>query len=206
MKSILISIKPEYVKEILNGNKTIEIRKSMPKCELPCKVYIYCTQGQMLHDMNKESYWNSKRFALANTKSNNVISSMIPFLNGKVVAEFTLKTVNYLIDCGGGIHYADKDYNLLDPYILPSKTQLTEEQICDYLYGGDMTTFAKNGYAWIIDDLVVYDSPKELSEFNIKKEVSFKSGSIHFNTEKSYRIEPIKRPFQSWGYVYEKKN
>lgn len=44
MKSILISIKPEYVEKILNGEKTIEIRKTKPNIELPCKVYIYCTK------------------------------------------------------------------------------------------------------------------------------------------------------------------
>ena len=38
MKNIIISIKPQYVEKILNGEKTIEIRKTMPKYELPCKV------------------------------------------------------------------------------------------------------------------------------------------------------------------------
>ena len=44
MKSILISIKPEWVAKILNGEKTIEIRKTAPKCELPVEVYIYCAE------------------------------------------------------------------------------------------------------------------------------------------------------------------
>lgn len=44
MKAIMISIQPQWVEKILNGEKTIEIRKTMPKCELPCKVYIYCTK------------------------------------------------------------------------------------------------------------------------------------------------------------------
>lgn len=39
MKSILISIKPEEVKKILNGEMVIETRNTAPKCELPCKVY-----------------------------------------------------------------------------------------------------------------------------------------------------------------------
>ena len=42
MKAILISIKPKYVADILNHKKTIEIRKTMPKCDLPIDVYIYC--------------------------------------------------------------------------------------------------------------------------------------------------------------------
>ena len=47
-KSILISIRPEWVAKILNGKKTIEIRKTMPKCDLPIDVYIYVTHGQAL--------------------------------------------------------------------------------------------------------------------------------------------------------------
>lgn len=63
-KSILISIRPEWVKKILNGKKTIEIRKTMPKCDLPIDVYIYCTKD--------------------NGKNN---------FNGKVVAKFTLNKI-----------------------------------------------------------------------------------------------------------------
>ena len=40
MRSILISVKPEEVKKILNNEKIIETRNTVPKCELPCKVYI----------------------------------------------------------------------------------------------------------------------------------------------------------------------
>ena len=45
-KAILISIKPKWVAKILNGEKTIEIRKSIPKCNLPIDVYIYCTKDK----------------------------------------------------------------------------------------------------------------------------------------------------------------
>lgn len=49
MKSILISIQPQWVEKILNGEKTIEIRKTKPNIKhikLPCKVYIYCSKGK----------------------------------------------------------------------------------------------------------------------------------------------------------------
>ena len=65
MKSILISIKPRFVADILNGKKTIEIRKTMPKCELPITVYIYCTKDNYLGYLPK-------------------------YFAGKVVAKFTL--------------------------------------------------------------------------------------------------------------------
>ena len=44
-KSILMSIKPQYVAKILNGEKTIEIRKRFPK-DYVGWVYIYCTKGK----------------------------------------------------------------------------------------------------------------------------------------------------------------
>ena len=52
MKSILISIRPEWVAKILNGEKTIEIRKTAPKCDLPIDVYIYCTNGRAVAKPN----------------------------------------------------------------------------------------------------------------------------------------------------------
>ena len=74
MKAILISIRPRFVADILNGKKTIEIRKTMPKCDLPIDVYIYCT---------KSNYFGyiSKRYI------------------GKVVAKFTLNKVEEIENC-----------------------------------------------------------------------------------------------------------
>ena len=46
MKSVLISIKPEWCSLIASGKKTVEVRKTRPKLETPFKVYIYCTQGR----------------------------------------------------------------------------------------------------------------------------------------------------------------
>lgn len=42
-KAVLISIRPEWVDEIANGGKTIEVRKTKPYLETPFKCYIYCT-------------------------------------------------------------------------------------------------------------------------------------------------------------------
>lgn len=71
-KAILISIKPKWVAKILNGEKTIEIRKTMPKCKLPIDVYIYCTKD--------------KKYANLVNRGG--------FLTGMVVAKFTLNEVN----------------------------------------------------------------------------------------------------------------
>nr|DAI47382.1 MAG TPA: hypothetical protein [Caudoviricetes sp.] len=44
-KSVLISIRPEWVEKIARGEKTVEVRKTRPKLDTPFKCYIYCTQG-----------------------------------------------------------------------------------------------------------------------------------------------------------------
>lgn len=45
MKSVLISIRPEWCEKIASGEKTVEVRKTRPKIEPPFKCYIYCTVG-----------------------------------------------------------------------------------------------------------------------------------------------------------------
>lgn len=51
-KAVLISIRPEWVKKILAGEKTLEVRKNRPKLETPFKVYIYCTAGNLSYEVN----------------------------------------------------------------------------------------------------------------------------------------------------------
>lgn len=51
-KAVLISIHPEWVKKILDGEKTLEVRKNRPNMETPFKVYIYCTAGNLSYKVN----------------------------------------------------------------------------------------------------------------------------------------------------------
>lgn len=46
MKSILMSIKPKYCDLIASGNKTIEVRKTIPKVKTPFNCYIYECKGK----------------------------------------------------------------------------------------------------------------------------------------------------------------
>lgn len=45
-KSVMISIRPEWVEKISSGKKNVEIRKTAPKLKPPFKCYIYETQGK----------------------------------------------------------------------------------------------------------------------------------------------------------------
>ena len=46
----MISIKPKWVEKIINGEKTIEVRKTVPKLETPFKCFIYETKGHYIKE------------------------------------------------------------------------------------------------------------------------------------------------------------
>ena len=134
MRSIMISIQPQWVEKILNGEKTIEIRKTIPKCELPCKVYIYCTAGKEV-GFDKR-YCNHHIFRPDK-------SGFKYLLNCHVVAEFTLNHYNKF-DYDGLIFHDMKDTIL-------EHSCLTDEQLCNYIQDN-------LGYAWHIRNLIIYDN------------------------------------------------
>ena len=48
-KAVLLSIRPEWCEKIINGRKTIEVRKTRPKMNPPFKCYIYkCGNGKVI--------------------------------------------------------------------------------------------------------------------------------------------------------------
>ena len=175
MKHIMISIRPEWTAKILNGEKTLEIRKTMPNCKEPCKVYIYCTRAK------NESIKLVKKPDILNNEF--IYSFHIgrygERYDGKVVAEFTLKTVNKF-DIQGLEFYGMKD-------IIKEQSCLDDIQLSDYLQN-------KVGYAWHIDDLKIYDKPKELSEFGVRK-------YLYAYTHDCWDVLPLRKPPQSWCYV-----
>ena len=189
MKSIMISIKPELVQKILNGNKTIEIRKTKPSCELPCNVYIYCTKG-------KKSYKCVSNFDE-------------DLLNGKVIAEFTLNKVDIL----------ERDLN---DWLPKNRYDISNDLLKDInLNQNELWNYGQGKilYAWHIDNLKIYDKPKELDEFYGAKECPYKDwgdvnniGCWEYCCEMFSRGEcrfghlKLERPPQSWCYVEELEN
>lgn len=200
MKEILISIKPQWVEKILSGEKTIEIRKTMPKCKLPCKVYIYCTKGQEIWGDGTGETWNG----IDENEDMQLVHELNPTLtrlNGKVVAEFTLKNiVRFDIE---SIVFMGKGKELMQ------KSCLGGLSLRKYLGN-------KIGYSWGIDNLKVYETPKELSEFSHyipnnkcpKKECGIDcEDCMSYDGEHEtclalyYLHRQIKKPPQSWCYV-----
>lgn len=143
MKAILMSIRPEWVYLILQKKKTIEIRKTAPKCELPIDVYIYCT----MQDPN----------------STNAFVSIGSYrVNGRVIAKFTLKEIEQITQrkiCGVWEVYGEHT----DFIELSRKSCLEQDEIMDYM-GGNY-----HAYAWHISNLQIFYSPKELIELGVKR-------------------------------------
>jgi predicted transcriptional regulator len=46
MKAVMLSIQPKWIELIASGKKTVEVRKTKPKIDVPFKCYIYETQGR----------------------------------------------------------------------------------------------------------------------------------------------------------------
>ena len=196
MKQIMISIKPQWVEKIFNGEKTLEIRKTMPKCELPCKVYIYCTKDEH-HKLAQFKFlegWFYKKYDDTTSWAQGCTVNIGEDGNGRVVAEFTLNKIDLLVDCGAGLHYVDSNYNPLDLDYLRANSCLKDEQIYSYLGLKGGSPYYNDGFVWHIDDLKIYDKPKELSEFGtILKRMKGK--------ESRFTIYLLQRPPQSWCYV-----
>ena len=49
MKAVLMSIKPKWCELIAQRKKTIEVRRTKPKLNVPFKVYIYCTKRETVY-------------------------------------------------------------------------------------------------------------------------------------------------------------
>ena len=191
MKAIMISIRPEWIAKILKGEKTIELRKTYPKCELPCKVYIYETKDKILIGEHFERS-KSKENLYFGGKAKYITKKDYYFGKGKVVAEFTLNAVDeFKVFENGTVQYWN--YHDLE------KSCLTYDEISNYVGRN------KIGYAWHIEDLKIYDKPKKLEDYEHFKRYDWWDYGYHTN-KPQYELESLKRPPQSWCYVEEISN
>lgn len=201
-KAILMAVQPQHLEKILNGEKTIEIRKTIPKCDFPIDVYLYCCKSNVPYPiLPKDKKWGEGYLA-----------------NNKVVAKFTLNKWNY-----GGTSQNQKIYNLAPEYIpieeLLTKSCLTKDEMATYEY----TNHKVGVFAWNIDNLQIFDKPMELSDFD--QECEYKEGYRKCNkcpffvvesnesigheeycNRDTDRMMPLLRAPQSWQYVYVEEN
>lgn len=149
MKSVLISIRPEWVEKIANGKKTIEVRKSAPK-EVPFKGFIYATSQKLDREILLTSDKKVER-RYKHCRDNGDIP-----LAGKVIGEFICDKVYLIKNQGNRFVVANEEQGVTN--------EIARQSCLDY-YDMDIYLGNKDGYGWHISDLKIYDKPKELSEF-----------------------------------------
>lgn len=171
-KAALLSIKPKYCELIASGKKTIEVRKTKPKLDTPFKCYIYCTQdfANFATKTKRSEMWIGDPL--------NSVSKGRYLGNGKVIGEFVCDTI--ISHC----EMANAD-------IAEQQGCIKREDLLRYANGKEL-------YGFHISDLVIYDKPKELSEFEKPHEYIYQS----YRKQNSF-FKGITRPPQSWCYVEE---
>lgn len=178
-KAVLISIRPKWCQKIVSGEKTIEVRKTKPKLETPFKCYIYCTLPKYPHEDFIATNYPMPQF----------------YGGGKIIGDFTCDRIFPIIVFDNG-----SIRNWLFEHM--ERSCLAYEELADYIGNG------KTGYGWHISDLLIYDHPRELSEF---RRATDPCDSCHAEytwecTDCKKFGGDIKRPPQSWCYVEAMKD
>ena len=159
----MISIKPKWCAKIMNGEKTIEVRKNKALANAIQKlideneyadIYVYCTKDKSLIYTDgtdgKGDYVDYKYYDSYKGDENDIGS-------GKVVFKFHCHEVKE-ISSKIGLHELEQQSfsNFLD------KCCLGYFELNDYLN-------MENGYAIHISDLEIFDKPRKLIEFKRKE-------------------------------------
>lgn len=207
-KEVLISIRPEWVEKIANEWKTIEVRKTKPYLETPFKCYIYCTNTRpflVWGDVFRGDWFTE--FTRLSGYGRAEADKTWDVFNGHVAGEFVCDKITRLTHIGfsglPGIRLAamKNGYTIDDSFDF-SKSCLTTPQIEKYLGG-------KDGYAWHISDLRVYDQPLELTVFrrSCPNDLYCEACAMYSNNNGicNNGALPLRRPPQSWCYVEELK-
>ena len=180
-KAVLISIRPKWCEKIINGGKTIEVRKTRPKLDTPFKCYIYCTKDKHLAFM--QNRFGTKLIACMDAETAIPVGGAVG--NGKIIGEFTCDRIYELETKARGGSYYVKNEDQPTTNFIARQSCLDLKDMHDYLH-------AQTGYGWHITDLRIYDAPRELSDFTGLRNTKF--GAEPYD---------IKRPPQSWCYVEE---
>ena len=194
-KAVLISIRPEWVEKIANGEKTIEVRKTQPKLEAPFKCYIYCTNTRpflVWGDVFRGDWCTE--FTHLSGYGRAEADSIWDVFNGHVAGECTCDRVETIKAATEpyGIYDVDDDF--------VAQTRLVDGALWNYGKGATL-------YGWHISKLEIYDTPKPLRAFKglCKIEADCGCCSYYNYTKMDCDGRTIRRPPQSWCYVEELK-
>ena len=195
MKAVLLSVQPTWCAKIANKEKTLEVRKSRPKIEMPFKCYIYETKGKA------DTPWMDE-------------DGHLDFHGrGQVIGEFVCDRV-YQYSTG------NVEGQTISGEEMQKQSCLTYKELFAYENSAEARAnciYLIGLYGWHISALQIYDNPKELSEFSRfgfygmghSKVVCGNYSCKHFIKSYNYDEPPecgidgcsLRRPPQSWYYV-----
>ena len=159
----MISTRPQWVEKILNGIKKDEIRKGttigkainrLIKEQGVAPMLIYCTKGQgLVFDSDGKGLVNSKLFPYAKN-----CPEHDRLINGKVVARFNA-TAEKIEHSHSHFYFSEEESKkMLYEGLIERRGCISADNLHLYLKG-------KNGTAIHINNLEIFDKPKEISEF-----------------------------------------
>lgn len=212
MKAVLLSIRPEWCKKILDGEKTVEVRRTCPVHGTPFKAYIYCTlagsDSLFMDVLNRDvAAWNRGGW---------------PEKRGRVIGEFTCKKITGLTHVGETGSWEPASLYVIAPgsYYEPADELL--EAACMSRETAEKYLKGRDGCGWHISDLKIYDNPKPLPCFSkhgfsslFGTSVCWNEDCEHYEPSGDRMVPPtcglngycsLRRPPQSWCYVEELKD
>ena len=164
MAAVLLPIKPEHAFNILKGNKTLDLRKSVPKW-FKGWVYVYVTKGKRYlatsFSTNDDGYTYIDSYYLTNWNKEPFI------LNGTIPFRFWFdeyEEIKYEVILPNGYENYDgvwvdsSSYGYWISEHITEKSMLNDEELEQYGKGKDL-------YAWHIKNIEVFDKPMQLCEF-----------------------------------------
>ena len=186
-KAVMLSVRPKWVEKIASGKKTIEVRKTRPNLPTPFKCYIYCTLPKYPHEDFIATDYPMPQF----------------YGGGKVIGGFTCDRI-YKID-------KDSTDFLFKAGGLSVYKQAAEEKcgLCVAMTDDELHGYLGHyqGYGWHISDLLIYDQPRELTEFRrfCLNDLCCEACAMYSNNNGicNNGALPLRRPPQSWCYVEE---
>ena len=195
MKAVMKSVSPRICEKVANGNCTILVSKTAPKCGAPFKCYIYCTSAKPY--LYKEANPPFELFLDSELYKGKGYDDRL--FSGKVIGEFICDRIDEIYQCNSGW--------------VNENACISKDEFFDYLGIPRGTHFGydKKAYAWHISDLKIYGKPKELSEFYRPCSYSgicyscnrFRLNGTPNDKPNDFCDGEITRPPQSWFYVEE---
>lgn len=150
MMTVLISVRPKWCKLIIEGKKTVEVRKTRPKLAPPFRCLIYCTAGTGRNTLNIPI--DDRRVLEDWLDTGSMVCMNCPIGNQKIIGEFVCNSIVTM----KGSATANVLYNATE------RTCLTADEIARYAGSGKT-------YYWHMSELKIYENPITLDEVGLER-------------------------------------